>query len=199
MGTGAEGHFSGRADLTRWAIFTVWESGKDLPHDHPDKFHSLLFGRFINAWWRIAQARPATWILDPYLGHGTWAGVDAREWLSKEKYDIGNIAVLTRATVHWRSMKTFHGTAGSFGKSPLNAPGCQLAIGIGEWPLRLQATFSIWTDEASMKSFAYGDALHQDTIRRTRQEGWYKEELFLRARVVAFVGSDGSWACGPNP
>ena len=85
------------------------------------------------------------------------------------------------------------------GRSPLDAEGCRYAIGIGEWPLRLQATFSIWTDEAAMKNFAYGEALHQDTIRRTRKEGWYKEELFLRARIVAFVGSVRPWASGSNP
>ena len=190
LGTGADGHFSGRADLTRWAIFSVWKQDIDLGDTDLMPFHRALFGRVINIWWKIAGARPMTWILDPYIGHGSWSGVDGASWLSKDKDAKGPIAVITRATVHWNRMRTFHGAAGAFGRSPLDAPGCRTALGIGEWPLRLQATFSIWESESMMKDFAYADALHHDIIRRTRQEGWYQEELFLRARVVAFVGSD---------
>jgi len=190
LGTGTDGHFSGRADLSRWAIFCVREKNGTASLDEPAHSHLELFGGFLNRFWKWAGAHPRTWILDPYFGHGSWSGVDARAWISNDKQATGPMAVITRATVRWRRMRSFHGVASSFGRSPLDAPGCQHALGIGEWPLRLQATFSVWENESYMKNFAYSDALHQDIIRRTRQEGWYQEELFLRCRVVAFVGSD---------
>jgi heme-degrading monooxygenase HmoA len=51
-------------------------------------------------------------------------------------------------------------------------------------PLTKQATFSIWESEAEMKAYAYKMRAHQEVIKRTRDENWYSEEMFLRFRLL---------------
>ena len=62
------------------------------------------------------------------------------------------------------------------------------SYGIGEVPWIKQATFSIWQDKNAMKEFAYGMQQHKEVISRTRKEDWYKEEMFVRFRILDVKG-----------
>jgi hypothetical protein len=62
------------------------------------------------------------------------------------------------------------------------------SVGVGEWPLRFQATFSIWQNAVEMEKFAYKDKAHLDMVSKTRAVGWYKEELFARFHIVNSTG-----------
>ena len=53
-------------------------------------------------------------------------------------------------------------------------------MGIGEWPVARQATFSLWRDTGAVRDFAYTRGPHAAVITRTRQEGWFGEECFAR-------------------
>ena len=65
----------------------------------------------------------------------------------------------------------------------------RLAVGIGEAPVGLQGTFSVWSDTAALRDFAYRSAPHQQAIADTGRIGWYAEELFARFRVLSATGS----------
>jgi heme-degrading monooxygenase HmoA len=52
-----------------------------------------------------------------------------------------------------------------------------------------QATFSIWQSKAAMKQFAYQMKEHAEVIRKTRQDNWYSEEMFIRFKILASFGS----------
>ena len=39
------------------------------------------------------------------------------------------------------------------------------------------ATFSLWKNFEAVKQFAYNSKQHQEAIRRTRKNDWYREEL----------------------
>ena len=65
-------------------------------------------------------------------------------------------------------------------------------MGIGENPITQQATVSVWEDVESMKKFAYLQAGHREIVQRTRQRGWYSEELFARFVPVAEWGEGNS-------
>ncbi len=68
-------------------------------------------------------------------------------------------------------------------------PGLLAAIGIGEAPVGLQGTFSLWHDDRALRAFAHGGAAHREVVARTATEGWYAEELFARFRVAASSGT----------
>jgi hypothetical protein len=64
------------------------------------------------------------------------------------------------------------------------APGLCFAVGIGEAPIGLQGTLSVWQDATSLQQFAYGTPSHRAVIARTPVEKWYAEELFARFAVL---------------
>jgi hypothetical protein len=63
------------------------------------------------------------------------------------------------------------------------------AIGIGEAPLGLQGTFSIWESPKAIRDFAYQGAAHKAAIEATHRERWYAEELFARFAITEQSGS----------
>jgi hypothetical protein len=68
-------------------------------------------------------------------------------------------------------------------------PGLRFAVGIGEAPVGLQGTVSLWTSARDLRAFAYGGAAHQAVVARTGPARWYSEELFARFAVEAAHGS----------
>jgi len=88
------------------------------------------------------------------------------------------------------------------GRGPGRAGGPTLAIGIGEAPIGLQGTFSVWPSLAAVRAFAYRRPAHAAVVRRTGEVGWYAEELFARFAVLDGHGTvdgrdplrpDSSW------
>jgi hypothetical protein len=73
-----------------------------------------------------------------------------------------------------------------------SAPGLISAIGIGEAPIGLQGTFSIWESGVAIKNFAYRGAAHQKAIADTSTYKWYSEELFARFALKDIRGSINS-------
>jgi hypothetical protein len=68
-------------------------------------------------------------------------------------------------------------------------PGLRLAVGIGEAPVGLQGTFSLWESARALRGFAYGGDAHREVVARTATERWYAEELFARFAVEGAEGS----------
>ena len=71
-------------------------------------------------------------------------------------------------------------------------PGLRYRIGIGEAPVGLQGTFSVWNDAAAVRDFAYALPAHRDVIEQTRARDWYSEELFARFALLEVTG-DSPW------
>jgi hypothetical protein len=67
--------------------------------------------------------------------------------------------------------------------------GLRLAIGIGEAPIGLQGTFSLWQSAAALNEFAFRRPAHVDVVNRTERERWYAEELFARFTVRSVHGT----------
>jgi hypothetical protein len=68
-------------------------------------------------------------------------------------------------------------------------PGLATAFGIGEAPVGVQGTFSVWRDSAAIHDFAYMGAAHREAISRTADVGWYAEELFARFALLESMGT----------
>jgi hypothetical protein len=67
-------------------------------------------------------------------------------------------------------------------------PGLRLAIGIGESPLGLQGTFSVWDSGRALRAFACAGP-HAEVVARTPVQRWYTEELFARFGVLRATGT----------
>jgi len=173
LGTGKGESFTPRdANPLRWGmLITVSENQIDM----------LDKSFVIKSWQKICISEYRV-LLKPISSHGFWSGkqpfaVDKFEW-------AGKIAAVTRARIVWRKNLIFWRAVPSVTESLHQSPGLLNAIGIGEAPIGLQGTFSIWQDAASLRDFAYKGQAHSEAIRATSANQWYSEELFARFAVI---------------
>lgn len=189
LGTGRGATAMG-ADLARTALFAVWAGPAAL-------------AAFENGWFAERAARVGAAGGEAFgvrlallSGHGRWGGRDVLAELrpSPVPRPGGPVAVLTRATVRPSRWHRFRGSRPPVSHELAGASGLRAAVAVGEAPVGLQATFSIWSDAAAVAAFARSPE-HRAVVRRTRDEGWYGEELFARFTPL---GTTGTWD-GRNP
>ncbi len=173
LGTGKGESFTPKdADPYRWgALVTIQQ----------DKLDNLDKSKVIRGWQRIAKKEYRA-ILKPISVHGLWSG---KQPFEVEKFDWnGKIAAITRARIVWRKNLIFWRAVPPVTISLHQSPGLINAIGIGEAPIGLQGTFSLWESAAHLRDFAYKGQAHTQAIKATEENKWYSEELFSRFAVV---------------
>jgi hypothetical protein len=195
MGSGKNGSFDKTPDLRQWAILSVFESAKQsqviaqLNEKDHQKILVQFYGSFISNWWSFWNCEIWTIVLNPIEGHGLWDGKEVFGNLSKQTDYEGNIAILTRATIRFKKMKSFWSNVASVADKMNNLDGFIGSYGIGEIPWKKQATFSIWESKLAMRNFAYKMQAHATVIQKTKKEDWYSEEMFVRFIPMASYGS----------
>ena len=137
--------------------------------------------------WRKNSVDEFRAVLEPISSHGKWAGKEPF-FASVKDWD-GPVAAITRARIKWHQNFRFWSSVPPVTISLKSAPGLVAAIGIGEAPIGLQGTFSLWESSAAIKDFAYKGAAHQKAIADTATYNWYSEELFARFAVKDMRGS----------
>jgi len=180
LGTAAGGRTLG-ADPARWAWFCTWRD-----EAASGRFHESLEQR-------LAPAELATLHLRAVSARGLWAGHAVHlEGTGSSEPDPSPLVVLTRARVRPSRWLAFRGAVPPVDTDLARAPGLLRSVGVGEWPILVQGTVSLWTDAAAMGSFARSEA-HRKVVRRTADERWYAEELFARFGVERVQGTwDGA-------
>jgi len=176
MGSSATGSFDMRPDLRQWGLLFT-SNDPTIP-------------KLIREYLRFFRCDLKKFIMEPTTAHGSWDGKPLIASGVKIIQRIGPVAVLTRATIRVSRLKNFWRHAPLVGKKLNNAKGLLVSYGLGELPFIKQATFSVWEDESSMVAFAYKADEHAQVIRKTRDENWYKEELFVRFRIISVSGFD---------
>jgi hypothetical protein len=176
MGCGKNGTFDIYPDLNQWALlFTAEEKHTKAP-------------AFFYAYWNFFRCDVKEFLLQPIEGHGLW---DKKKVFGEPPLQAdpnGSIAVLTRATIKMNRLKNFWNNVDSVASKMAAAKGLIVSYGIGEIPWIKQATFSVWENKSAMKDFAYNTQEHIHVIQKTRSEGWYKEEMFVRFRILETKG-----------
>lgn len=178
MGSGKNGTFDIKPDLNQWALlFTTKEAELYIPS-------------FVKKYFSFFKCDVKQFLLQSIEGHGTWDGKKVFGELSKQNNSNETIAVLTRATINLNRLKNFWKNVDAVASKMATADGFILSYGIGEIPWIKQATFSVWKNKESMKNFAYSMQQHADIIKKTRNEKWYKEDMFVRFRIIDVKGFD---------
>ncbi len=185
MGTGKNGTFDKTPDFNQWAILCVFRD--DFYQSTFDPIH--LFGRFIKYWLQLFSMETFSIQLEPINGHGLWDGKKVfGDFESNENYN-GPIATLTRATIRLSKIKHFWNHVAPIANKMTSAKGYVFSVGIGEVPWIKQATFSVWDSVEDMKTFAYSMKEHREVVKKTRQEKWYSEDMFVRFKVISTKGT----------
>ena len=187
LGTGRGRAMGLQADLRRWATFAVW--------DDDDALDAFLAEDVVATRWRERSVESWSVRLRPLAVHGRWAGTDPFADLDdvaahRLAQDGGPVAVLTRARVPARHWPAFYRAVPAVEAHLHAQPGLLQAVGVGERPVGLLATFSLWQAASDVDAFAYEGTVHHDVVRATRDGGWFTEELFARFRPY---GSTGTW------
>lgn len=181
LGSGKGFGFNPLPDWAVYSLLQVWES-------------EAVAGEFfatadIFKKYQSHSSEVWTLYLKNITAKGAWSG--ANPFAPSDDLDAENkhLAVITRATIKARRLYDFWRFVPR-SQSPLHsAEGLIFTKGIGEIPVVQMATFSLWTDEAAMKNFAYKTSEHREAIMKTRELGWYREELFARFQPFKSVGT----------
>ncbi len=184
MGSGKNGTFDIRPDWQQWAILGVFTKEINEPVSPQE-----LYGKKIAGWWQRGNCEVLTIGLEAIEGHGKWDGKECFGNLPKTSPYEGVTAVLTRATIRLSKVRSFWQNVGAAADAVRGATGFITSFGIGEVPWIKQATFSVWQSKADMKTYAYKMQQHQQVIQKTRKENWYKEELFVRFKMLWTSGA----------
>jgi spheroidene monooxygenase len=184
-GSGTGEGFTPKPNTAVWAILAVWP---DRATAERGVSEGAVFRR-----WRAHAGESWTIYLSPATARGQWAGVEP--FRAEGSLPDGPLAALTRATVKAGKALRFWGRVPGVSAVIGSDPNVVFKIGIGEVPFVHQVTFSVWPDAASMAHFARGDGPHGRAIRAVRDEGWFREELYARFRIL---GESGTWG-GASP
>lgn len=179
LGTGTGETFTVTdADPCRWGALMVGEKLPSLEH------------------WKNRALAVKEFRLSPISVHGTWSKkAPFKELLAPNEVDEmkswdGRVAAITRARIKWHDNFKFWRAVPPVNETLHSSPGLVTAIGIGEAPIGLQGTFSLWESPTAIRDFAYRSPAHKRAIAQTKEIGWYSEEMFARFAVLE---ESGDW------
>ena len=138
--------------------------------------------------WRSKSISEFRVVLDPIAATGMWSKQKPFEPSAPANFD-GQVVAITRARIKASQTLRFFKSVPPVTASLHSSPGLISTIGIGEAPIGLQGTFSLWESMQAIKDFAYKGAAHQKAIAQTSEFDWYAEELFARFAVREMRGT----------
>lgn len=180
LGSGSGNGFSIWPDFTTYGLLAVWDSeeqARTFFRSHPVPLAFVDRSReYLTLYMRTAKV------------HGEWNAGNPFPVTTPYASDQ-LVGVLTRATIHtkhlWRFWRFVPAVSGAMSA---HREGLLFSKGVGELPLIQQATFSLWENSQAMQAYAYQSTHHREVIQKTRELGWYKEELFARFHPYASAG-----------
>jgi hypothetical protein len=166
------------ADPTRWGCLVV------IPEN---QLAAIDSSSTIRAW-RSKSVSEFRVVLDPIAATGMWSKHKPFEPSAPANFE-GQVVAITRARIKTSQTVRFFKSVPPVTASLHSSPGLISTIGIGEAPIGLQGTFSLWESMQAIKDFAYKGAAHQKAIAQTTEFDWYAEELFARFAVREIRGT----------
>jgi spheroidene monooxygenase len=180
LGSGHNGGFGLRPGFDRGGLFALF--------DDADAATAFTVGSPLVAAYRAHADEMLIATLRATSSRGSWGGVSMA--VSAAGETGMPLAVLTRASIRPHHALAFWRQAAPSQAALAAAPGCRLAVGLGEAPLLRQATFSLWDDAGAVEAYARRGA-HGQAAAAARRGDWFSESMFLRLRVESI---SGRWA-----
>ena len=179
LGTGDGRTFTLRdADPHRWGLLAAWSDAAAAA--------AFEASDLVTAWERDAVEAFRV-DLRPIASRGAWSGRQPFGDPVPARAD-GPVAALTRARLRVAAAPSFYRAVPPVSLDLGTRNGLRAALAIGEAPLGLQGTFSLWDSDRALREFARAEA-HAAVVARTEPERWYAEELFARFAVVGGRGT----------
>jgi hypothetical protein len=170
LGTGSGNGFSIWPDFSTFGFVAVFES--------EELVRNFLKTETIQEYTNTAKNYSHI-LMHTIKSHGEWS--KQNPFQSSVEFDKTKpLAVITRATIKPKLAYKFWRYVPSVSKSMNNYEELIFSKGIGEFPLLMQATFSLWNNAEAMMNYAYQNPKHAEMVKKTRELGWYSEELFAR-------------------
>lgn len=171
------------AALNRWAILLVVESS-----EIESTISSIDSSRLLKKWRKNSVSEYRV-VLENIASHGKWSGQEPFQSASNKVESKGKVAAITRARLRTARAFTFWRSIPPVVDALASSQGLIDSFGIGEAPIGLQGTFSIWESSEAIRAFAYESSAHKKAIADTEKLQWYSEELFARFKVLEERGA----------
>lgn len=179
LGSGSGNGFSIWPDFSTFGLLTVFDTEAQA--------QKFIASEIISEYTENSEQFSHV-LMHSIKAHGKWSKQEP--FISGTKYDETKpIAVITRATIKPKLAYQFWKHVPSVSKSMDGHKGLIFSKGIGEWPILMQATFSLWDTGNAMMAYAYQNKKHADMVKKTRELDWYSEELFSRFHPFEIQGS----------
>ncbi len=205
MGSGHEGGFTLRPSATHQGLlcrFDAADAAMDFLHGEQVQAYRARARECWGGLLAISSAR-GQWDQQPWGLSDAHSRQLSPAW--QQRLQAGEaedpalapapVGVLTRASIQPSKTTAFWRHAPATQASLDAAPGCLLAMGLGEAPLLRQCTFSLWQDEPSMLHYAREGA-HQQASMAAYKHRFFSESLFVRLRVLRMAGQWKAQAFG---
>lgn len=179
LGSGSGNGFSMWPDFSTYGLLTVFSSEEEA-YDFLESNVMLEYTEKATVFSHV--------LMHNIKAQGTWSGSNPFD-KSTTYNESKPLAVITRATIKPKLAYKFWKYVPSVSKSMDNYDGLLFSKGIGEWPILMQATFSLWQTGDAMMAYAYQNKKHADMVSKTRALGWYSEELFSRFHPFDIKGT----------
>ena len=186
LGSGYEGGFGLKPSASRQAMFCVFDSAAEAD--------TFVASHRVVAAYRERAAEFFSVRLSVLSSRGSWSGrqpLAVGVGTAASPAVAGPVAALTRASIRPLAAVAFWRHAPAAERALGQAPGCLLAVGLGEAPWLRQATFSIWESAAAMDAYARRGA-HGQAIQAAAGGRYFSESMFTRFTPSA---AEGNW-CG---
>jgi quinol monooxygenase YgiN len=169
LGSGHDGGFGLRPSASRQGLFALFGSEAEadafLQTNPIPKAYAARSREFLSLKLRATSSR------------GAWGGAPMAA--TAPAPTRGPVAALTRASIRPSRAWDFWAHSPASERALQDAPGCLLAVGLGEAPVLRQATFSLWESQAAMDAYARSGP-HLQAIRAATAGGWFSESMFVR-------------------
>ena len=170
LGTGSGNGFSIKPDFSTFGFLAVFKS---------EELAKEFLGTDVVKEYTKTTVSYSHVLMRTVKSHGEWSKLNPFE-SSVEYNKTKPLAVITRATIKPKLAYQFWKNVPAVSKSMDKYDELIFSKGIGEFPLLMQATFSLWSSAEAMINYAYKNPKHAEMVKKTRELNWYSEELFAR-------------------